>query len=99
MTTNPSDLYVVPFTKSKWTHNDLDGESVEFRWTYNGQIAEGIGKFLVRDNGEGLAIEILILCRKDESTYTQHRLALQQQNVDKIEINSESQQAKYRMMA
>ena len=42
------------WTKSKWTYQDLEGKTVEFKIPARGGIVHGLGKFLVRQNPDGL---------------------------------------------
>ena len=47
------------WTKSKWSYDDLNGKSVEFRIPFETGIVHEVGKFLVRQNPDGLlAIDI-----------------------------------------
>jgi hypothetical protein len=55
----------------RWTYEQLDDKSVEFRITYPNGFAEGIGLFLVRGNGvEKMAIDIIV--SHVEEYYTNH---------------------------
>jgi hypothetical protein len=42
------------WTKSKWSQDDLSGKTVEFYIPARGGNVHGLGKFLVRQNPEGL---------------------------------------------
>ena len=42
------------WTKSKWSYDDLNDKTVEFRIPARGGMVHGLGRFLVRRNPDGL---------------------------------------------
>ena len=42
------------WTKSKWSQEELSEKTVEFRIPARGGVVHGLGKFLTRQNPEGL---------------------------------------------
>lgn len=87
------------WVKSKWTMEDLDDKTVEFRLRMPGRKDEGLGKFLVRRNPKGyLAIEICAIASATENEVVEIRYYLLQQTADRIEAHPNLGVAKFRLL-
>src|SRR5689334_17169488 len=90
-----------PWTRSKYTRDELDKQSVEFELKSKNVRVSGIGEFWVAQNPEKrLAIDIVIYEPGAHwSEIRQTQFHLQQVHVDRIEINPDQTKAKFRLLA
>ena len=88
------------WTKSKWSYDDLQGKTVEFKIPIKRGRVHGIGDFLIKVNPAGfLAIDVTV----DEAlTWSQrvvHRYHIPQEGVDLIERHPDPKIADFRLFA
>jgi len=89
------------WTKSKWTKNDLDGQTVEFDLVEKkrGYGVHGIGEFVVSKNPAGLLfVQIeLILMGRNQWERVQVRYYLPQLYVDRIRKHPDQRVAAFQI--
>lgn len=87
------------WTKSKWTLDQLDRKSVEFKIPTERGIISGTGEFWVRRNPEKLlAIEVSVTLAKSWAERIQYRFQIPQAGVDRIEAHPDQSTANFRLM-
>lgn len=86
------------WTKSKWTMEQLDRQTVEFQFPVRHGALHGFGEFLVRQNPDGLlAIDILVDMQGKAGTWNQTRYHVPQSGVDRIEDHPDLSRAHFRL--
>lgn len=86
------------WTKSPWTMEQLEHQTVEFEIPDDDQWVHGFGKFLVRQNPEGLlAIEIAVDQLKSLAEMFQWRYPLPQAGVDAILDHPDREKARFQL--
>ncbi|MGA2659523.1 MAG: hypothetical protein ABSH34_18620 [Verrucomicrobiota bacterium] len=97
-TPNPNaddDVWV----SSKWSSQQLDGQSVEFRIPLQGQQhLHGIGRFLAKHNANGrLSVKLCTFEQKTAADTSEVRIPLEQAAVDRIERHPDQSVALFRL--
>src|SRR5258708_3449637 len=85
-----------PWIRSKWTREQLEGMTVEYRLIYPKFRAEGVGKFLVRSKDQKLKIEISAVMESTLDRTVVHRYWLGKEIADKIERHPKQEIANFR---
>ncbi len=88
------------WTRSKWSLEDLDLKTVEFRIPIRNGTVQGIGEFLVRGNPEGLlAVDVVTDAQgRDWAERVQTMYHIPQVGVDRIERHPDSSIAAFRLV-
>lgn len=86
------------WVKSRWTKEELDEQLIAFRLVAPTRIAEGVGEMSVRQNPKGeIAVDIFVTEHQGyKGVVTRYWLA--QQAVDKIELNPDDKQVKFKLI-
>jgi len=86
------------WTKSKWTYEQLERKTVQFRIPANRCEVHGIGEFRVRQNPKGLlAVEISVDLLSTMFSRTDHLFSIPQAGVDAIELHADQAVAQFRL--
>src|SRR5437773_500921 len=88
------------WVKSKWTVEDLDHKTVEFRLPFKNGIVHGLGEFWVRHNPQGmLAVEVVTDQQgRNWAERVQTRYFLPQIAVDRIDRHPDPSVAAFRLV-
>ena len=87
------------WTRSKWSKDELEFKTVEFRIPIKGGFAHGIGQFYVSPNPEGLLRIELVTDEQGRhwAERIQTRFQLPQPAVDRIEKHPDPKIAEFRI--
>lgn len=84
------------WVKSKWTSEQLDGKSVEFKLTAPDHYIKGRGDFRVIGNPKGeLRIDIVVTVDISPNKKTDYIYHLYQPTADKIQVNPNPKEADF----
>jgi hypothetical protein len=87
------------WTKSKWSHDDLDQKTVEFEIPFKARIVRGIGEFWVMPKDDLLSIEIVTDQQgRNWAERIQSHFSLSQAAVDRIERHPDPNVAEFRLV-
>jgi len=87
------------WVKTKWTMEELDEKTVEFRLVFPHWRDEGTGQFLVRKNPDGeLAIDVCVIASATPYKMVEIRYHLLQPAADKIEKHPNPKAAQFRLL-
>jgi hypothetical protein len=88
------------WTKSKWSYEQLEHKTVEFKIPGERCWIHGVGEFLIRRNPQGLlAIEISVDLPETAFSRVDRRFQIAQVGVDAIEWHDDQAGAQFRLFS